>query len=174
MNGLSIYLSGNISPDPRTHEWRSTFKTLLRNSVAAGEAGNINIINPCENLFNQELARLAVEDPLVYMVARTSSQDILPKKDRRLMEKADIMVVNLELADPEKPPIGTTHELCWAADTPGLSVIAITGSKPSIWYTHPFNRRCINYTCVTVEEAVRTVCKFFVNPRYVLETPYAT
>ena len=161
MRPLTIYLSGNISPNPATYQWRDNFTARM---VLAGHTTPraIEIINPCRTRFDQELRKLkASGDMAAYDEMRASTQLILPKADRQSVLRSDIMVVNLELADPVHPPIGTTHELCWAADVPGLTVIAIIGEEPNVWSLHPFNARCINYAVENVWEAVDTVVQYF-------------
>ena len=167
---LTIYLSGNISPDPATHMWRKVYTYGIINAVArkfkmkrAQVRKQVIILDPCKNAFNKHLLTLAnLADRDAYMQYRSSSQRLLPSKDFRMMQRSDLVICNLELADPLKPPIGTTHELAWCKGVLGnLPVIAIVGIRPSIWSTHPFQKACIDYEVVSVTDAIKATMEYF-------------
>lgn len=164
---LTIYLSGNISPNPETFKWRMDFAAEMQRRIMA--EAQYKILDPCHTQFNIKLKELAdAGNRKKYMTYRNSSKRILPAKDFNMLSQSNVMVVNLELADPEKPPIGTTHELCWSRHVlRGVTVIAIVGKKPNVWATHPFQVECIHHTVVGVPQAVQTVIDFFVDPTHV-------
>jgi hypothetical protein len=153
-----IYLAGNISEDKRTYEWREKFIKLMENDA------RIIIVNPCANAFNRDIIKTPVKDGLEFTKeAIKRSQKLLRAKDYQLIKMCSVVVVNLALVNPIKPPIGTVQELCWAHDIFYLPIIAICGGIENIYTTHPWIDECCSAKVETVEEAVEMVKTFFLD-----------
>lgn len=156
-----IYLAGNISEDPRTYEWRENFTELMEDSP------RVIIVNPCANIFNQNMRKLASKNNLNGLEftkeAMIKSQKILRAKDYQLVKMSSAVVVNLALYSPEKPMIGTVQELCWCRDIFYIPVLAICNGVSNIYTTHPWISECCSAKVDTVEEAVKMVKVFFLD-----------
>jgi len=149
-----IYLAGNINEDPRTYEWREYFEELM------GNEDKVVVVNPCANKFNQSIKGAGKNGLEFTREAKKRSQKILRAKDYQLVKMCSVIVVNLELWNPEKPMIGTVQELTWARDIFYLPVIAIAGVE-NIYTTHPWIDECCSAKVDTVKEAVDMVRTFF-------------
>lgn len=146
-----IYLCGNISSDPETYKWREKATELLKDKY--------RVFNPAANTFNKRLIKVhkgEADGFLKDAIAR--SQRLLIIKDFNLVQTADILLVNVALITPEKPPLGTIFELAWAwlLKKP---VIAIIGDN--LYSVHPFPATVFSATTETVEEACELIHEFF-------------
>lgn len=148
-----IYLAGNISADPATYKWRDEATKLLEKDYT--------ILNPAANKFNKEMLKAHrkegdqekfVED------AVNRSQHVLIVKDYQLIASADIILVNVQIVTPEKPPLGTVFELAWAWQLK-KPVIAIVGDN--LYSKHPFPAAVFSATAETVSEACGLIQYFF-------------
>lgn len=172
----TVYLCGNISPDPETYAWRDKASELL-------EKYGFKALNPAANKFNRFLLKKfggkveEIDDWLNAAIEK--SKGILIVKDYNLVYKADIILANLKLVTPEKPPLGTVFELAWAWQL-RKPIIAIVGeivpvhftcpkcSEESIFDTinlyckHPFPASTFSATVDNVEDACRLIKEFFV------------
>jgi len=145
-----IYLAGNISNDPETYKWREDATKLLESEY--------NILNPAANKFNKNLIKYNKKDLEEFKKdAINKSKNILIVKDFQLVNKADIILVNLQLLTPDKPLIGTIYELAWAwcLKKPVIAIIA-----DNWWCKHPFPASTFSATAETLEEAC-TIIKYF-------------
>lgn len=146
----TIYLCGNISSDPETYRWRGRATKLLK---------GYNVIDPVTNRFNKQLLDFHGSDPTVFTItAIKRSQRILITRDFNLVQSSDIILANLKLITPEKPPIGTLFELAWAWYL-RKSVIAIIGDN--LYSKHPFTASMFSATASDLEEAVQLIKDFF-------------
>ncbi len=149
-----IYLAGNISEDIRTYEWREEFIEYLKDEA------NIVIVNPCANAFNQAMKNAASGGLEFTRKAKARSQRILRPKDYQLVKMCNAIVVNLALASPEKPMVGTIQELTWAHDIFYVPVIAITEGVENIYTLHPWIDECCAAKVETVEDASEMIKTF--------------
>jgi len=152
-----IYLAGNISEDPRTYEWREAFTKLV------GDDYRVVIVNPCKNKFNQAMKDHDEGGLEFTREAVKRSQKILRAKDYQLVKMCSVIVVNLELSNPEKPMVGTVQELTWARDIFYVPVVAITGGVANIYTTHSWIDECCSAKVETVEEAADMIKTFFLD-----------
>ena len=152
MNGKKrVYLAGNISSDARTYEWRLRATELLKDRYT--------ILNPALNKFNQELLKKAEDNPDAFFKrAIKKSQRILIVKDHQLVASSDIVLLNLSIVTPEKPPIGTIFEIdwTWILRIPLIAVVA-----DNVYCKHPFLTSAFSATAETVEEACEIIRDFF-------------
>lgn len=161
-----IYLAGNISRDDRTYLWREQFTELMRKDV---EEGDVVIVDPCANKFNQGIRQFGSSGAEFVHEARKRSQKILRSKDYQLIKMCNLMVANLYLVDPEKPLIGTVQELDWADKIFYIPVIGIVGRPEDriplseIYINHPWLDECCSAKVETVEEAAELVKTFFLH-----------
>jgi len=152
---LHIYLSGNISANRETYLWRMRFTEAVKDL-------DVVTVDPCLNNFNQRLSSDSDGDGAEFKkLALQRSQGLLPLKDFQLMKGCQLTVVNLALITPEKPPIGTIHELCWCEYVFNMPVIAIVGEEVGFYARHPFNAKCISAHVRDEQEAATTVRDFF-------------
>jgi hypothetical protein len=150
-----IYLAGNISEDTRTYEWREQFTKLINGDE------RVVVVNPCANSYNQHMKGVGKNGLEFTKEVAKRSQKILRAKDFQLVKMSSLVIVNLELNNPEKPMIGTVQELTWARDIFYTPVIAITGGIQNIYTMHPWIEECCSAKVGTVEEAVDMVKTFF-------------
>jgi len=157
MNGTTtVYLSGNISPDPATYEWRKKATDLLsrqsadRRPLFQAPANSIRIIDPTDCFFNFEMRnKLTMQELVAFVAEHQSDVNLLCEKDYNFIVESDITFANLQLVHPDKPLIGTIAELAWAWEHKKI-VIAIQGDN---WYCkEPFIRRFVNSWVDSVEE----------------------
>lgn len=148
-----IYLAGNISADPTTYKWRDKATELLE--------PDYTVLNPAANKFNRDMLKLhkkdADQDKFVED-AVTRSQGILIIKDYQLVSSSDIILVNLQIVTPDKPPLGTIFELAWAWQLK-KPVIAIIGDN--LYSKHPFPKHVFSATVDSVEDACEIIRYLF-------------
>lgn len=151
MTKKSIYLAGNISSDIETYKWREKATQLLE--------AQYTILNPAANKFNKMLIKHHKTDIEEFKKdAVRKSQGILIVKDYQLVNRADIILVNLQIITEDKPMIGTMFELAWAWQLK-KPVIAIVADN---WYSkHPFPFASFAARVMTLEEACEIIKYFF-------------
>lgn len=157
-----IYLAGNISNDPETYKWRERATELLKDRYT--------VFNPAANAFNQKLLQRHEKngDGATFIKdAVRQSQRILIVKDFNLIQSADIILVNLTLVTPDKPPIGTVFELAWSwlLKKPVVGIIPPDVDKLSaverLYATHPFIVSALSAVSYSVEDACKLIHEFF-------------
>lgn len=154
------YLIGQISADvEETYLWRKR----IRDYFCTNE--KIELIDPCENPFNQSILKYAgrTDDPDRLKVYRKSGTDLLVPKDKTYVIKSTMGIANLNHYDPKKPVIGTIFELAWYHDYPEKSVIGIFDGDPSkdIHCNHPFVRSVVSTWVKNDEEACKLIEYFY-------------
>ena len=155
-----VYLGGNISEDPRTYEWREEFTLLVKDEPS------LIVVNPCANAFNQAIknGQKRGMDGLEFLKeAKKQSQKILRAKDYQLIKICSVLVVNLALVSPTKPPIGTIQELVWAHDIFYIPIIGITEGVNHIYTQHPWIEECCSAMVETVEDSAQMLKTFFLD-----------
>ncbi len=146
----TIYLAGNISSNPETYEWREKATKLLT---------GYKILNPAANKFNEALIKQHEGDSSGFTrEAIKKSQHILIIKDFNLVQSVDIILVNLQLITPDKPPVGTIFELAWGwlLKKP---IVAIVGDN--LYCIHPFPTATFSATVDNLEDACKLIKEFF-------------
>jgi len=112
-----VYLVGQITANPETYAWRervSLYFNTNRNKVDS----DIEVINPCNSLFNKNLIDNCRNNSVEYskwVLKRDPS--LLVPKDRRFVKRANVLFVNMNMYSPEKPMLGSFFELAWAYDS---------------------------------------------------------
>ena len=153
-----IYLAGNISDDPRTYQWRKDFTEMLAPEI---ETGQVKILDPTLNKFNQKLQNSEKSGMEFIKEAAKRSQKLLRAKDYNMIRLASLMVANLGLVSPEKPLIGTVHEIVWAHDDYYIPIIGITEGEENAWICHPWHQECVSAWAVDLDEAIWLIREFF-------------
>lgn len=158
MSKLNIYLAGNITSDTRTFEWRQQFIELFNLDP---KNVNFNIINPASTEFDKQLLKgTYTEDAYTSLKAKASySQNIFRAKDYQLIKKTDIVVVNLDIIDYNRPLIGTIQELVWCKDVFYIPTIGIMGEN--VYCKHPWIKECLSAEVNNIEESIKLVFDFF-------------
>ncbi len=150
-----IYLAGNISKDERTYLWRKEFTWLMRDYPVV-------ILNPCDNEFNKQLRALNLQQKYDEgKQLRRASQGILRPKDYQMIKLASIMVINLELYEPEQPMIGSVVEHTWSVDVFNIPIIGIVGDSTGPYAEHSWIYRPLAAAVKDVEEAANVIKFYF-------------
>jgi hypothetical protein len=153
-----VYLAGNISDDPRTYQWREDFAKMMAPEI--GE-GRLKILDPTQNRFNQKLQEVEKSGTEFVKEAAKRSQKLLRAKDYNMIKIASLMVVNLGLVSPEKPLLGTVHEIVWAHDVFYIPILAITEGEENVWICHPWHDECVSAWAKDLDEAIWLIREFF-------------
>lgn len=150
-----IYLAGNISENPETYAWRDQFIDIL------SDVPNVIIINPCASKFNQNMKGSSNNGLDFVRRAKKISHKLLRPKDYQLIKMCSVMVTHLGFVSPEKPLIGTLHEMVWAHDIFYIPLLAITNNEDNAYTNHPWIDECCSAKVETVEEAAELIRDFF-------------
>jgi hypothetical protein len=136
-----IYLIGQISIDkPDSYKWRKN----VRRAFATND--DFEVVDPCNNGFNQAILANAGGDPKRLKVYKTKGTELLVPKDRSYVERSTMAFANMNIYDPKKPIIGTCFELAWYYDNPHKTVIGIYDGNPKdhVICNHPFVRETVD------------------------------
>jgi len=136
-----IYLIGQISVDKKqSYEWRKNIRRCF------GGNENWEIIDPCNNGFNQEVLNNAGGDPKRLKVYKTRGVDLLVPKDYSYVKRSTMGICNMNHYDKRKPVIGTMFELAWYYGNPEKTVIGIFNGDPKedVNCNHPFVRSAVD------------------------------
>lgn len=136
-----IYLIGQISVDkPESYEWR---KNVRR---AFGTSPTFEVIDPCNNGFNQAVLANAGGDPKRLKVYKTKGTELLVPKDFSYVQRSTMAFANMNTYDEKKPIIGTCFELAWYYTSPVKTVIGIFNGDPKndVICNHPFVRETVD------------------------------
>ena len=160
----SIYLVGQISVDvDETYNWRKRVRNYFENVQM--DSG-IEIIDPCNNTFNQTVKRAAKgQDPVRMKVYNSEGVNLLVPKDKSYVKRSTIGMANLNIYDPNKLIIGSFFELAWYIDYPEKSVVGIFEGDPEQdkICMHPFVRQAIDVWTKNEREACEIIERFFIN-----------
>lgn len=148
-----VYLAGNISADERTYLWRAEFRELVKDLP-------IVCLDPTINKFNRDLRRFQNSINLA-KAAKERSQKILRPKDYQLVKISSLVVVNLGLVEPDKPPIGTIQEITWAHDIFYVPIIGITLGEDNPYTRDLWLDECCSMKVKTVKDSVEMIETFF-------------
>jgi hypothetical protein len=154
-----VYLSGSITSDPRTFQWRTDFENLIDSRGLP-----VVVQNPCRSKYDQNVLKRIMSGQKVdhFRDDKKLPFGVLKRKDRQMIRICSLIVVNLKIINKERPPIGTIYELAWA-DELRLPVIAIIGEdQDDIFASHPFIIDSYCERVPSVEEAVNVIDEFFV------------
>lgn len=155
-----VYLSGPISTDIRTFQWREQFEQEIdRRNL------EIAVINPCRSKFDQILYKQMKEQGQIdyFKESKKIPAGVLKRKDRQQVRISSLIVVNLAIHDPKKPTIGTIYELAWA-DEMHLPVIAIVDEQQhDIYANHPFIADSISQRVSSLNESIDIIENFFID-----------
>jgi hypothetical protein len=137
----AVYLIGQISVDTdESYEWRKNVRRCFGNNP------NWEIIDPCNNGFNQAVLDNSGGDPERLKVYKTHGVELLVPKDRSYVRRSTMGFCNMNHYDKKKPIIGTMFELAWYYDNPEKTVIGIFNGDPKedINCNHPFVRAAVD------------------------------
>jgi hypothetical protein len=136
-----IYLIGQISVDePNSYGWRKNVRRVFATN------NNFEVIDPCNNGFNQAVIANAGGDPERLKIYKTRGTELLVPKDRSYVARSTMAFANMNTYDSKKPIIGTCFELAWYYDNPEKTVIGIFDGDPKtdIMCNHPFVRETVD------------------------------
>ena len=156
----SIYLVGQISVDvPESYEWRKNVRRVF------GTNRSFEIIDPCNNGFNQEVLKLSGQDSDRSRVYRTKGINLLVPKDRSYVERSTMGIANMNYYDSKKLIVGSFFELAWYYDSPEKSVIGIFNGDPTKDFVcnHPFVKRAVDIWVKDEWEACEYAIHYFQN-----------
>jgi len=147
-----IYLIGQISVDKtESYKWRKNVRRVFATN------DNFEVIDPCNNGFNQAIIANAGGDPKRLKTYKTKGTELLVPKDRSYVARSTMAFANMNTYDSKKPIIGTFFELACYYDNPEKKVIGIFDVKPQedIICNHPLVRGTVD---IWVKDEL-TACK---------------
>lgn len=153
----SIYLIGQISIDaPITYEWRKN----VRRSFAGNPEWEV--IDPCNNGFNQTVLANAGKDIHRKVVYKTQGIELLVPKDYSYVARSTMGFCNMNQYDPNKAIIGTCFELAWYFQMQ-KSVIGIYDGNPEedLHCNHPFVKSAVTTWVKNEWEACELALHYF-------------
>ncbi len=154
----TLYLAGHITANSMTYKWRELVESYFKDNKW------IDIINPCNSLFNQNVLKDSDDsgNDFSKAVFREKGISLLPYKDRGYVKRSDIGFVNLNKYSSEKPSIGTFFELAWYFDSPEKMVIGIFDGDPEKDFQcdYPFVKETIQVWVKTPLEACELLERF--------------
>jgi hypothetical protein len=137
----TIYLIGQISVDKtESYKWRKNVRRVFATN------DSFEIIDPCNNGFNQAIMANAGGDPERLQIYKTKGTELLVPKDQSYVVRSTMAFANMNTYDKKKPIIGTCFELAWYYDKPEKTVIGIFDGDPreDIICNHPFVRGTVD------------------------------
>jgi nucleoside 2-deoxyribosyltransferase len=150
-----VYLVGVISEDPKSHEWRREAKNLLKDKF--------EVDDPTSSKFDRETLKESEGDAeKMHRIVAEHQAEILLPKSLQAVEKADIILINLDLQAKDRPMIGSIMELAWAFLL-HKTVIAIKGE--SYYSKHPMILGSVHAWAKDVQEACDIIKEFFTTRR---------
>ena len=128
----TVYLAGSITTDKRTYAWREKVRNHYKGHPY------VKIIDPCSSEFNLQYHRK--RKSLQSQYSSNNTVVLLPHKDLHYVRISNVIIVDLNIYTPEKPPTGTLFELAWAFEDPSKMVIGIFHGDPKKdrLCSHPF------------------------------------
>jgi hypothetical protein len=157
---------GQISSDPRTYQWREEVRkwVLYTEDFYKQYEGKIEIIDPCENMFNQSLIKAHSSDEKSFhdLALLSMPLGILPPLDLGYVKRSTMGLVNLNHYSPDRQIIGSYFELAWYYGMfPDKPVIGIFDGLPEEHYhcSHPFIKASVHHWTKNVTEAMNTILK---------------
>lgn len=156
----TIYLAGNITKDIRTFEWRNKFTELIRAEYTKDQ---IALINPAMTEFDKKLRAGYYKTTAQSLKQKNiKTQNIFRAKDFQLIKNSNIVVVNLDIIDMERPIVGTIMELAWCKDIFYVPTIGIVGDESNIYCKHPWINECLSAKVKDEEEAVKFIKEYLI------------
>jgi len=157
---VNCYLAGNITKDVRTFEWREHFIELIYKKF---DKDKIRIFNPASTEFDKRLSNGYYKTTSQSLKQKNiKTQNIFRAKDYQLIKNSDIVVVNLDIIDMERPLVGTIMELAWCKDIFYVPTIGIVGNSKNIYCNHPWINECLSARVVTDEDAVEFISQYLI------------
>jgi len=156
----TIYLAGNITKDVRTFEWREDFTELIYKRF---NEDRIKIINPAKTEFDKKLSSGHYKTTAQSLKQKNiKTQNIFRPKDYQLIKSSNIVVVNLDIVDMERPFVGTIMELTWCKDIFYVPTIGIIGDGKNIYCNHPWINECLSARVATAEDVVEFISQYLI------------
>lgn len=153
----SIYLVGQISIDSAaTYEWRKNVRRCFANNP------NWEIIDPCNNGFNQTVLENSGKDIHRKIVYKTQGIDLLVPKDYSYVARSTMAFANMNHYDPRKAIIGSCFELAWYWQMK-KTVIGIFDGNPEedLHCNHPFIKSAVTTWVKDEWEACKIAVYYF-------------
>ena len=153
-----VYLIGQISVDaPETYKWRKNLRRIFAKN------DNFEMVDPCNNGFNQEVLKMQGLDPDRKKVYKTQGINLLVPKDKSFVMRSTMAVANMNTYDPEKAFIGTIFELAWYHDFPEKTVIGIYDGDwtKDLNCMHPFVQEAVHTWVRDEYEAAKLMQHYF-------------
>lgn len=154
----TVYMIGQISVDaPESYKWRKNLRRIFAKNA------NFDMIDPCNNGFNQEVLKMGGKDPKRLKVYKTKGINLLVPKDKSFVKRSTMAIANMNQYDPNKAIIGTMFELAWYHDHPEKTVIGIFDGD---WETdlncaHPFVKETVHVWVKDEFEAAKLMQHYY-------------
>lgn len=145
---MIVYLAGLISTDhPESLAWRPDVEFLLKANW------KLDSLSP---LRGKDMTKS--EDGGISTPDQGSKSIII--RDYNDIERADIMLVNLNTWGSTRPLVGTLMELAWAWQMK-MPVVAVCDKGDVLMRQHPFINECVSHYCETMEEAIEFIGRYY-------------
>ena len=132
----TLYLVGQIAPNPETYAWRDRVECYFADNDM------VQTINPCNKEFNRKA--LAKEDDFSKTLVQKYTNVLVPQ-DRYYVKKANWIFANMNIYTESKPILGSFFELAWAFDQPWTTVVGIHEDFENAFQcNHPFVRMSVH------------------------------
>ena len=140
MKHNTLYLAGQITPNPKTYEWRKETIEALK------DIPNLTILDPCASEFDRSMVNSKRDkDGYAIKTFLDEGLSLLPHKDLDHVDKSTIIIFNLWQFDPQRALLGTIFELAWAFERPNIMTIGILRNwKETAFGKHPFVSQTIH------------------------------
>jgi hypothetical protein len=140
---LYIYEAGYMSGNKLREctEWRKKIRSRYR--YYEKDKDNNWVAFPVAFLdpFNGKEFKTISKDGVTSHIPPTA----IRKADRMSVQKADIIIANMQTFGESRPMIGTHHEMCWASEWQKPIILICDKADLELYKTHPFTCDCDYY-----------------------------
>lgn len=163
---ITIYAVGHISGDLGPVETNPTFtwRQELRDYFETNS--QVHVIDPTNTKFDAQFCKADPESDMRAASYRKKTAAVLLPKSLMSVQRADVIIVDLNLYGSKSHPVGSISELAWAYTMPGKTVIGIYDGAPTKndLTAHPFVQGYVDIWCKDVKKACQIVDSLFIEP----------
>lgn len=149
---IYIYVAGYMSGNKlfECTEWRKKIRNHYRNYEFNPETQECDAF-PCAIIdpFNGKEFQTISSDGVKSHIPATA----IRKADRMSVQKADIIIANMNTFGETRPMIGTHHEMCWASEWNKPVILICDKKDMDLYKNHPFTCDC-DYYFESIDEVI--------------------
>lgn len=148
---MYVYLGGYMSGEKlqETLYWRKYIRSSYKNYEESAEGNIVSFpiafLDPYNGKEFESIDAKGLESSL--------SPNAIYNGDYMSVQKADIIIANMNTFGSDRPMIGTIWELGWADEMRKPFILIVDKDKRETYEKHPFTRRASNIVC-SLEELV--------------------